>query len=469
MSVQEQTTAVLGDATVEELRHRLRGAVTQQGDPGYDAARRIWNGRIDKHPALIVQCAGAGDVVQAVRFARSHDLEIAVRGGGHSAIGLSLSDGGLVIDLSRMKGVRVDPVKRTARAEAGLLLGEFIQETQLFGLATTTGIVSHTGLSGLTVGGGMGWLAAKYGLTIDNLLAADVVTADGELLTASATEHPDLFWAIRGGGGNFGVVTSFELQLHPVGPVLAGMLAHPLPRAKDVLRFYRDFIQNTPDELTVRAGIVTTPDGQPAIGLIPVYSGDLAEGEHILAPLRQFGPPVMDAVHPMSYLDSISMLDAMNPHGWNYFQRANSLLELSDDVIDVLVEYGETRTSPHSVVLVEHFHGAATRVDQGATAFAHRHEHLSVDGIAVWTEGPSEEHFAWTRALAADIKPYAEAGLYVNFLGDEGQERVRASYGANYPRLAALKRRYDPANAFHLNQNILPAPEQTEQQKENGQ
>jgi FAD/FMN-containing dehydrogenase len=458
MSVQQQTTAVLGDATVEELRRQVRGAVIQHGDPEYDSARQLWNGRIDKHPALIVRCAGAGDVIQAVLFARSHDLEVAVRGGGHSAIGLSLSDGGLVIDLSRMKGIRVDPMKRTARAEAGLLLGEFIQETQLFGLATTTGIVSHTGLSGLTLGGGMGWLAGKYGLTIDNLLAVDVITADGEMVAASAMEHPDLFWAIRGGGGNFGVVTSFELQLHPVGPVLAGMVVHPLMRAKEVLRFYRDFIHDCPDELTVRAGIITTPDGHPAIGLIPVYSGDLAKGERVLAPLRRFASPVMDAVHPMSYLESISMLDAMNPRGWKYSQRANSLLELSDGAIDVIVEYGAKRTSLRSVALVEHFHGAAARIDRGATAFARRHEHLSVDGIAVWTEGPSEQHIAWSHAFADNMKPFAEAGLYVNFLGDEGQERVRASYGSNYSRLAAIKRHYDPTNFFHLNQNIVPAP-----------
>lgn len=459
MTTQQTTPAVLGDATIEDLRFHVRGEVILRDDPGYETARKLWNGTIDKHPTLIVKCVGAADVIRAVQFARSHSFEVAIRGGGHSVAGLSMSEGGMVIDLSRMKGVQVDVARRTAWAEAGLTLGEFMHETQTFGLATTTGIVSHTGLSGLTLGGGMGWLANKYGLTIDNLLAADVVTANGQLLRVSADEHPDLFWAIRGGGGNFGVVTSFKFQLHQVGPVLAGLMAHPLPRARDVLRFYRDFIKNIPDELAIRASIITTPDGHPAVGVLPVYIGDLTEGERVLAPLRQFGSPVMDGIRPMSYLESISLIDTGNLPGQNYYMKASTLHEFSDDAIDTLVEFGAKRTSPRSVVVLEHLHGAATRVDPQATAYALRQELVFASGIAVWTEGPSEPHIAWSRAMAAALAPHTEAGIYVNFLADEGQERVRASYGVNYERLAAVKRRYDPTNFFHLNQNILPAAE----------
>jgi hypothetical protein len=458
MTAQQTTARVLGDATVEEFRSHMRGKVIRRGDRDYDAARKIWNGMIDKHPTLIVRCSGAGDVIRAVQFARSHDLEAAVRGGGHSLPGLSLSEGGLVIDLSNMKGIRVDAAKRIAWAEAGLTLGEFIHETQTYGLATTTGIVSHTGLAGLTLGGGMGWLAGKYGLTIDNLLAVDIVTADGQLLTASETEHSDLFWAVRGGGGNFGVVTSFELRLHPVGQVLGGLIAHPFSRAKEALRFYREFITHCPDDLTVHASIITTPDGQPAVGIKPVYVGALADGERALAPLRRFGPPVSDTVHPMSYLESISLLDATNTPGWSYFQQASALREFSDKVTDTMVEFGAKRTSPLSVVVAEHLHGAATRVDQTATAFASRHEHVTVSGVAIWRSGPAEPHVSWSRDFAAALQPSSEHGAYVNFLGDEGPERVRASYGPNYARLAAIKRQYDPTNFFHLNQNIIPAP-----------
>jgi FAD/FMN-containing dehydrogenase len=435
----------------------LRGEVVLPGDTSYEVARRVWNGLVDKRPAAIARCASAADIIASIRFARDHELSVAVRGGGHSTAGLALCDDGLVIDLSLMKGARVDPDRRTIRAEPGLRLGELLRETQAFGLATTTGVVSDTGLAGLALGGGLGYLMGKYGLTIDNLLSADVVTADDRLLIASAEEHADLFWAVRGGGGNFGVVTSFELQLHPAASVLAGMLLLPFARAAEGLRFYRDFTRDCPDELTVYAALVTAPDGQPALAFIACYSGDFARGERALARLRAFGPPLVDMIRPMSILELNSLIDDKTPPGGRYYEKASALPCLSDPVIDALIAASETRPSPGSHLIVQHLHGAAARVDPAATAFALRREHYVIGMIGCWSEGPSEPYAAWAHNLWNMLEPLALNGVYVNTLHpDDGQAQVRASYGANYERLVRVKTAYDPSNFFHVNHNIPP-------------
>jgi FAD/FMN-containing dehydrogenase len=410
---------------------------------------------IDKHPSLIVRCADTADVVKAVQFAQAERLPVSVRAGGHSPSGLSICDQGMVIDLSHMKGLQVDPVAATARAEAGLTLGEFIRGTQAFGLATTTGIVSTTGLSGLTLGGGIGWLMGRYGLTIDNLLSADVVTAEGRRLTASATQEADLFWALRGGGGNFGIVTSFEFQLHPVGQVLAGMVLHPVERAREVLRFYREYTSTAPDNLTAYAAVVNIPDGQPSIGIALCYCGSLAEGERVVEPVRMFGPPLVDLIRPMSYLETISMLDAVHLAGHHYYFKTSTMKELSDDAISTIAEYSLARTSPWDVVLIGHLHGAASRVAPTETAFVEREDPYILLIFASWTEGEASTHIEWAQSFWRALQPLA-TGAYVNYLGQEGEERIRALYAGNYQRLSALKTRYDPGNFFHHTQNIKP-------------
>jgi FAD/FMN-containing dehydrogenase len=441
--------------TLRSLKESVHGTLICPGDEEYHSARRIWNGRIDRRPDLIVRCADTADVITAIHFAQAEHLPVSVRGGGHGVGGFAVCDQGLMIDLSHMKGLQVDPVKSTARAEAGLTLGEFTRGTQAFGLATTTGIVSTTGLSGLTLGGGIGWLMGRYGLTIDNLRSVEVVTAEGKQLTASATQKPDLFWAVRGGGGNFGIVTAFEFHMHPVGPVLAGMVMHPLDRASEVLRFYREYTSAAPDELTAYAALVTTPDGYPAVGIALCYCGALEEGERVVGPARRFGPPLIDLIHPMSYLEAISMLDAASPAGNHYSIKTCTLKELSDEAISTIAAYGASRTSPWSGVLLEHLHGAASRVAPTETAFAQREESYTVGIFASWTEGEASTHTEWAGSFWRALQPLA-TGAYVNYLGQEGEERVRAAYGGNYQRLRTLKSKYDPGNFFHLNQNIKP-------------
>lgn len=443
---------------IAKLQTRLRGEVIRPEDEHYDQARRIWNGHIDKYPALIVRCADLTDVLTAVEFARHHDLAVAVRSGGHSIIGLSMCDGGLVIDLSRMKGIWIDPVKRIAQVQPGLTLGEFVLHTQAFGLATTTGTVSGTGVGGLTPGGGIGWLMGKYGLTIDNLLSADLVIADGQVLTANANKHPDLFWGLHGGGGNFGVVTSFSFQLHPVGTVLAGKIVYPLAKAREVLHFYRDYTITAPDELTAYAVLMTTSHGIPAIAISLCYCGPLREGERLVEPLRRFCTPLADLVHAKPYLQTVST-DAGAPDGRHYYEQAASLNELSDDVIDRIVAFSTARPSSFSQVLIQHVHGEARRVSPAASAFALRNVPYVMNMLAAWnaSDAPEDErHMQWVRAFQAAIQPFAESGVYTNFLGDEEEEHVRASYGVNYERLVALKNRYDPTNFFRLNENIKP-------------
>ncbi|HEY8871801.1 MAG TPA: FAD-binding oxidoreductase [Stellaceae bacterium] len=456
----EGSDAILEEAAVADFAAGLRGPLLRPGDEKYDEARRVWNGMIDRRPALIARCAGVADVIAAVRFARTHRIVVSVRGGGHNITGNAVCEGGLMIDLSPMKSVRVDLAQRTARAEAGLTWGEFNRETQAFGLATTGGVVSTTGIAGLTLGGGLGWLMGKHGLSCDNLLSADIVTAGGEFLTASATEHPDLFWGLRGGGGNFGVVTSFEYQLHPVGPVLAGMVIHPIDQAREVLRFYRDFARGCPDEMLAAASLMTSPEGAPVAVIIVSYIGDIAKGEALVAPLRQFGSPLADTIAPTSYAQLNTLFDAAVPYGGvQRYWKSSFLKELGDDLIEVFIERSAKFLSPMSMVLFFHMHGAATRADPNGTAFGLRDDQWDYDVISQWND-PAEApgHIQWTRNFWNAVEPFATGEVYVNHLdAEEGTTRIRAAYGRNYDRLVALKNRYDPTNLFRLNQNIKPS------------
>lgn len=447
----------LHPTALQDFKASLHGEVIGPHEEGYDSARHVWNGMVDRHPALIVRCVDVSDVIRVVQFARSHDLTVAVRAGGHDVSGHGVCDDGLVIDLSQMKGIQVDPEKRVARAEAGLTSGEFLRATQPLGLALPTGVFSTVGLSGLTLGGGIGWLSSRYGLTIDNLLAVEMVTADGSLLTASANEHPDLFWAVRGGGGNFGVVTALTFQLHPLAQVLRGSLIHPLARAREVLRFYREYTRQCPDELTVNANLTTGPDGHPVVILDACYCGDdLTEGERVLAPLRTFGPPLVDLIRPMSVLENTTLLDFVNQPGRFYAYHAEALPHLSDETLAIAIAFATSRPSPLSAVVFYQIHGAAMRIDPGTMAFNLRHDHYILEMIAQWTEGEAQPHLEWVQRFQEAIKPFAEEGVYVNFLTDEGEARIRASYGPNYERLVQVKNRYDPTNFFHVNQNIKP-------------
>jgi hypothetical protein len=454
--------AVIGDEEIEALQADLRGGVLRPGEDGYDAGRRVWNGMIDRRPALIAGCAGPADVIRAVDFARNHEVLLAVRGGGHNVAGSGVCDGGLVIDLSRMKGIRVDPAARTVRAEGGVTWGELDAETQAFGLATTGGQVSTTGIAGLTLGGGYGNLARSFGLACDNLLSVDVVTAEGRLVTASAEEHPDLFWALRGGGGNFGAVTSFEFRLHEVGPTLtAGPLFYPLAAAGDVLRFYREFAAGAPDALTCIPALATSPEGDPLAALVPVYAGPLAEAEAALRPLRAFGSPVVDQVGPMPYQAVQTMFDPSFPPGRRNYWKSGFLRDWDDAAIDTLAEHFARATSPYTMVAAEHRGGAIGRVGPDETAVPHR-EFLYYLLILTGWDDPADDqiNIRWTRELWAALQPFADDAVYVNALGDiadEGEARVRAAYGANYDRLVELKRQYDPTNLFRVNQNINPS------------
>src|SRR5437016_5505781 len=452
------TDAILEEATVQLFADGLRGRLVQPGEGGYDAARQVWNGMIDRRPALIARCAGVADVMAAVRFARVHGILVAVKGGGHNITGNAVCEGGLMIDLSPMKSVRVDPAKRTARAEPGLTWGEFNRETQAFGLATTGGVVSTTGIAGVTLGGGLGWLMGKRGLSCDNLISVDIVTADGQFLTASAERNPDLFWGLRGGGGNFGVVTSFEYRLHPVTQVLAGMVVHPMDKAGEVLRFYRDFCRSCPDEMLAAAALMTSPEGMPIAVIVASYIGDIEEGEKLMAPLRKFGSPLADTIAPTSYVALNSLFDAAVPYGGvQRYWKSSFLKELGDDLIEILVERSAKFLSPMSMVMFFHLHGAAVRVDRDATAFGLRDDQWDYDVISQWND-PAEaaDHIQWTREFWTAVEPFATGEVYVNHLDSEEATRIRAAYSQGYERLVALKNKYDPTNLFRLNQNIKP-------------
>jgi FAD/FMN-containing dehydrogenase len=449
---------VLEEAAVTAFKQSLRGQLIAPGDEHYEEARQVWNGNIDRRPGLICRPAGVADVIAAVNFAREHALLVAVRGGAHSFAGTGVCNGGLVIDLCLMKSIRVDPVRRTVRAEGGVTWGEFDRETQAFGLATTGGTASDTGIAGLTLGGGLGWLGYKYGLAADNLRSVDLVTADSKLRIASATEHPDLFWAVRGGGGNFGVVSSFEYRLHPVGPVLAGPVFHPFAQAKDVLQFYRDFASATHEQLTTYALPMTAPDGAKVVAIAVCYSGPLDEGERLIAPVRRFGPPLEDQIYPRAYTQFQSMFDAGFPPRNQYYEKAHFLRELNDDAIDIVVEHFAHVPSPRSLLFFQQSGGAMRR---GDTAYAHRDALWNLILVAQWLNPEeSKRHIRWTRELWQALKPYGTGGVYVNNIGreeEDGAEQVRAAYGANYRRLAELKQKYDPTNLFRHNQNVKPA------------
>ncbi len=449
---------MLNDTTIEKLKTTLRGELIQRSDERYDEIRKLWNGMFDQRPALIVRCAGTADVVSAVNFARDNRLQVAVRGGGHSFPGHSVCDGGLVIDLSPMKAIRVDPVARTARAQAGAKWIDFDHETQAFGLATTGGTASDTGIAGLTLGGGLGWLSSKYGLTVDNLISADVVLADGRFLTASATENQDLFWGLRGGSGNFGVVTSFEYRLHAVGPtILGGMVAYSLGKAKEVLRFYRQFSKAAPDELTTYAAFIDPPGGETVVALFCCYSGPPDKGEEVIRPLKSFGPPAQDLLGPMPYVAQQRIFDGGFPAGSYYYTKADSLAALTDEAIEVFAEYAATKPSPLSGVLVQTVSGAASRVASDATAFPHRRFPYAPVIVSQWLDAAqSEKNVAWARDFWRALQSFAGGGVYVNDLSHDDEDRVRIAYGANYERLAALKKKYDPDNFFRLNPNIKP-------------
>ncbi|HJU42965.1 MAG TPA: FAD-binding oxidoreductase [Vicinamibacterales bacterium] len=456
-------------ATATVTIEGFRGRLIAPGDADYDAARAVWNGAIDRRPRLIARCIGAGDVAAAVRFARDHDLEIAIRGGGHNVAGTAVCDEGIVIDLSAMRAVRVDPAARTAWVQGGALWGDVDRETQAHSLATTGGIVSHTGVAGLTLGGGIGWLMRKHGLTSDNLLAVELVTANGEPLRASEHEHPDLFWALRGGGGNFGVVTSFEFRLHAVGPtVLAGPIFWNARDAGDVLRFYRDFVSNAPDELgtVVRFGaappLAAIPEHlhwRPVVMIGTCYSGPIENGERVLQPLRAWRTPLLDLIGPMSYAGFQSALDSTVMHGWNYYWKSTHLPDLSNDLIDVIVSNAFSCSSPRSYVAMFHLKGAVGRVADGETAFGNRQasQAMTIDGVWRPGEEVGDREIAWAQGFFAALSRF-RAGVYVNFLaGDEHPGRVREAYGTPvYERLTAVKTRYDPDNVFHHNQNIRP-------------
>jgi FAD/FMN-containing dehydrogenase len=450
--------AVLTEAVVAELRGSLRGELLCPSNEGYNEARSLWNAMFDKRPTLIVRCADASDIVSSVNFARTNSLPVAVRGGGHNVAGSGACEGGLMLDMSRMKGVQVDTVNRTARAEPGLTWGEFDRETQAFGLATTGGICSETGIAGVTLGGGFGWLMRKHGLALDNLLSVDVVSADGQLRTASATENADLFFGVRGAHSNLGVVTSLEYRLHPVGPiVLAGLVLHPLEKAKEVLKFYREYTSQVPDELSAWAGLLTSPDGHPMVAILACYIGPIEAGEQVLQPLKEFGSPMADMIQPMPYLKAQSLMDESFPRGRYNYWKSHLLRELGDDAIDIIVEGFRGVTSPYSSVLIEQLGGAVSRVGKDETAFNHRAAPFDLVIMPMWSDpAESAQHIQWADELWSAIQPFSSGGVYVNYLSNEGEERVKAAYGTNYERLVTLKNKYDPMNLFRLNQNIRP-------------
>ena len=461
------TPPLLDETALGELEVSLRGRLIRQDDPTYDEQRRVWNGSISRRPSLIARCTGVADVIAAIRFARRTNLEVAVRSGGHSFPGLSVADDALVIDLAPMKGIRVDPQARTARAQAGVLLGELDRETQQFGLAVPAGIVTHTGLAGLTLGGGIGWLMRKHGLTVDQLLSVDLITADGEFVTASENENADLFWGVRGGGGNFGIVTEFEFRLNPLGPtVLAGPIFWPMEDSPEVLRFYRDWIADAPDDLMTivlhrkAPPLPFVPEefhGKPVVAVICCYAGPVEEGEKIMRPLKEFGAPIIDLCVPKPFLAHQAMFDPAFPHyRWYYFKSCD-VPALTDDVIDITVEHSLRISSPLTSFPIWQMGGAVARVGEDETAFNGRNAGFTYN-IGACTESAEgfDEEREWVRNFWSALEPYHQ-GVYVNFLGDEGQDRVRESYGAGkYARLQELKRRYDPDNFFRINQNIPP-------------
>jgi FAD/FMN-containing dehydrogenase len=453
---------------IDALRASLRGTLCTPGDDGYDAARTIWNAMVDKRPGLIVRCAGAADVGKAVKFARAHGLLVAVRGGGHNIAGNAVCDQGMMIDLSALKSVRVDPGQRTARVEPGATLGDVDKETQAYGLAVPTGINSTTGIAGLTLGGGFGWITRKYGMTIDNLLSADVVTAEGDLVQASSTENADLFWALRGGGGNFGVVTSFEFQLHPVGPeVLSGLVVHPLEGARELLQAYRRIVVEAPDEMTCWVVMRKAPPlpfipaewhGREVLVFAACYCGDMAEGEKALAELRALGKPIADVVSPHPFTGWQAAFDPLLTPGARNYWKSHDFTKLHDEAIEVVLAAIGTLPTDECEVFIAQVGGAMSRVANDATAYPQRKSHFIMNVHTRWREpGQDKACVQWARDLFEAAAPFAAGSVYVNFMPDDEGDRIELAYGKNYDRLAKIKAHYDPDNLFRLNQNIGPA------------
>jgi FAD/FMN-containing dehydrogenase len=466
----QATQAALDQETVRGFTEGIRGAVLLPEDPGYDDARAIWNGLIDRRPALIVQCTGAADVVDAVNFAREQNLLLSIKGGGHNVAGNAMNDGGLVIDLSHMRGVHVDPSTQTVRAQGGALLGDLDRETQLFGLAVPVGVVSETGVAGLTLHGGVGHLRRKHGLSIDNLISVDIVTADGQLRTASETENEDLFWAVRGAGSNFGVVTSFELQAHPVGPmVMVGAPFYSLDDAKTVLPAWRDFMASAPEELSSLAVLWSIPAHEPfppelhekdVVITAAVYAGPVEEGERAVQPLRELAEPVIDLSEPWPWVGLQAGFDPYFPKRWLYYWKSRAFSELPQAAVDEIVDFAARRPTPLTDIAVWHHGGAMSRVGETETAYGGRDTAFLVSSEANWTDpSQTDEAIGWAREMWAAMERYSTGGLYLNFagFGEEKEALLRGGYGVNYDRLASLKAKYDPDNLFRMNLNITPA------------
>jgi FAD/FMN-containing dehydrogenase len=461
-------TKTIGAAAIATLAGALRGQVLVQGSPEYDEARTIWNAMIDRRPGVIVRCRGAADVIQAVRFAGDNRLLTSVRGGGHNIAGSAVCDGGLMIDLSQMKSVRVDPVAKRAWVEPGATLADLDKETQAFGLAVPTGINSTTGVAGLTLGGGFGWIARKFGLTIDNLISADVVTADGKLVRASGKKNEELFWALRGGGGNFGVVTAYEFRLHNLGPeVLAGLVVHPFDDAARLLKEYRRIADSAPDELTCWVVMRKAPPlpflpaewhGREVLILALCYSGDIKKGEKVAAELRSLGKPIADVVGPTPFAGWQGAFDPLLTPGARNYWKSHDFVKLSDEAIDLLVDAVPNLPGPECEIFIAHVGGAAGRVAGNATAFPQRHSHFVMNVHTRWRDAAMDKTcISWAKKLFDAAAPYAAGTAYINFMPADEADRVEAAYGASYRRLAKAKRRYDPSNLFRMNQNIRPA------------
>ena len=452
--------------TLEDLREHVRGEVIGPDDEGYEEARKVYNAMIDRRPGVVVRCANAGDVIAAVNFARENQLALAVRGGGHSVPGFGTCDDGVVIDFSRMRGVRVDPATRTARAEGGATWGDFNAATNAFGLATTGGIISTTGAAGLTLGGGIGYLDRGFGLSCDNLVSADVVTADGHFVVASEHENEDLFWALRGGGGNFGVVTSLEFRLHPVKDIYGGPMFFELEHAGDLLRFYREFISDAPEELGGFPAFQIAPPlpfipedrhGDTFVAFVACWAGPLDQGEKAIKPIREVAPIVAEFVGPMPYPALNSAFDALVPPGLQHYWKANFVTELTDEAIAAHLDHGPKVPAVNSTVHIYPINGACHRVAPEATAFAYRDANFATVIAGMWPDpAHNEANIAWVRDYYDATAPYSEEGGYINFMAEDDQDRIKANYRGNYERLVEVKRKYDPDNLFHLNQNIKP-------------
>jgi FAD/FMN-containing dehydrogenase len=461
-------TKTISQDMVSALRAKVRGTVALPGEDGYEAARTIWNGMIDRRPALVVRCLGAADVINAVNLARDENLLLAVRGGGHNIAGNAVCDGGLLIDLSLMRSVRIDPASATARVEPGATLADFDKEAQEFGLVTPLGINSTTGVAGLTLGGGFGWTTRKYGLTIDNLISADVVTADGKLLHASGRENPDLFWALRGGGGNFGVVTSFEFKLHPLGPqVLSGLIVHPLAQARELLPQFSRLAKQAPDELTTWVVMRKAPPlvflptewhGKDVLVFAACYAGDMKDGEKALKALRMLGKPIADVISPHPFTAWQAAFDPLLTPGARNYWKSHDFADLSDGAINVILNSLRELPSPECEVFIAHVGGAMARIPGNATAYPNRDAHFTMNVHTRWQDKAQDAAcIAWARHLFEAAAPFASGSVYVNFMPEDETDRVEKAYGTNYRRLAEIKRRYDPANLFRMNQNIRPA------------